>query len=567
MKDSPAAEAERIIESVWQEMQRSPFVQRELGVPIDRFPEISEREAQRRAELGAVLLARCAALADAPLDDELRLTLDVARFKASAWACEGDWYWLVFDPMGVGFYALFAPTAYAGGFLLNEVHAALKAVDVSRAEGRERYLDLLSGYAVLLRQLHERTQGQAKRGIRIPQPQLTQSLELLSAFRKRAEEELSLDGHSLPPEFRSAVDCRISDEVCRQYDSFIATLDDPFYRDHAPEAVGIGQYPGGAEVYASLVRLHTTLDLTPQQVHDRGLSRMGEVARDMAALFASIGFTGTAAEYLEALSKDPSWRASDATALQAMFRRYIERLDPLIDSCFDFRPAAGYDAAPLPEALEGSMSFGFYSTPNGQQDKGLYLFNARNLTAGPLPNIAALNYHELVPGHHFHEASQRENTSLHPIRQHSFVNAFNEGWAEYAATLAGEVGMYREPEEQFGRLMMDAFLTCRLVVDTGMNAFGWSLEQARDYMREHAFMPEQEIRTETLRYSCDIPGQSLAYKLGDEFILAERERMRAALGERFSLPAFHNAVLKPGALPLPVLADRLRAETARIGAA
>jgi uncharacterized protein (DUF885 family) len=567
MNDNPVAEAQQIIEAVWQEMQRSPFVQRELGLAIDRFPEISECEAQRRATLGAEVLARCVALADAPLDDELRLTLDVARFKASAWACEADWYWLVFDPMGVGFYALFAPTAYAGGFLLNEVHAALKAVDVSGDEGRDRYLELLSGYAALVRQLRERTQGQAKRGIRIPQPQLTQSLELLTAFRKRASDELAPDLDSLPPEFRSAVERRIADEVAREYDSFIAALDSATYRDLAPAAVGIGQYPGGLEAYASLVRLHTTLDLTPQQVHDRGLRRMDEVARDMVALFEHIGFAGTAAEYLEALSRDPRWRASDTAALQAMFQRYIDRFDPLIDSCFDFRPAAGYDAAPLPEALEGSMSFGFYSSPNGEQDKGLYLFNSRNLTSGPLPNIAALNYHELVPGHHFHEASQRENTSLHPIRQHSFVNAFNEGWAEYAATLAGEVGMYREPEEQFGRLMMDAFLTCRLVVDTGMNAFGWSLEQAREYMRKHAFMPEQEIRTETIRYSCDIPGQSLAYKLGDEFILAERERMRAALGERFSLSAFHNAVLKPGALPLPVLADRLRAETARIGAA
>ncbi len=567
MNDNSVGEAQQIIESVWQEMQRSPFVQRELGLAIDRFPEISEREAQRRAALGAEVLGRCAALADAPLEDELRLTLEVARFRASAWAEEANWYWLVFDPMGVGFYALFAPTAYAGGFLLNEVHGTLKAVDVSQEEGRARYLELLSGYAILLRQLHERTLGQAERGIRIPQPQLIQSIELLNAFRKRAVEELAPGDPSLPPDFRSAVERRITDEVACEYDSFIAALHGPAYRDLAPESVGIGQYPGGAEVYASLVRLHTTLDMTPQQVHDRGLSRMDEVARDMAALFARIGFTGTAAEYLDALGKDPRWRARDATALQAMFRRYIDRLDPMIDACFDFRPAAGYDAAPLPEALEGSMSFGFYSSPNGQQDKGLYLFNARNLTAGPLPNIAALNYHELVPGHHFHEASQRENTSLHPIRQHSFVNAFNEGWAEYAATLAGEVGMYREPEEQFGRLMMDAFLTCRLVVDTGMNAFGWSLEQARDYVREHAFMPEQEIRTETIRYSCDIPGQSLAYKLGDEFILAERERMRAVLGERFSLPAFHNAVLKPGALPLPVLADRLRAETAKIGAA
>jgi uncharacterized protein (DUF885 family) len=567
MIDNPAQEAQHIIDAAWREMQRSPFVQREIGRPLEQFPEIGEEEARRRAALGADLLARSEALADAPLDEELRLTLEVARYRSAAWAREADWYWLVFDPMGVGFYALFAPTAYAGGFLLNEVHTTIKSVDLAAEKGRSRYLDLLSGYARLLQQLLARTQGQADRGIRIPGPQLAQSIELLTAFRKRVGEELLADHPSLPVACRDAAAHRINDTIMAGYDAFIALLESAAYRNRAPEAVGIGQYPGGSEVYASLVRLHTTLDLTPRQVHDRGLARMDDVRRDMAALFDRIGFAGTPADYLEALSRDPRWRASDSNALQALFRRYIDRLEPLIADCFDFRPTAGYDAAPLPEALEGSMSFGFYSTPNADQAKGLYLFNTRNLTAGPLPNIAALNYHELVPGHHFHEASQRENTSLHPVRQLSFVNAFNEGWAEYAATLAGEVGMYREPEEQFGRLMMDAFLTCRLVVDTGMNALGWSLEDARDHMRANAFMPEQEIRSESIRYSCDIPGQSLAYKLGDEFILAEREAMRTALGNKFSLRAFHNAVLKPGALPLPVLAARLRAETQRVMAA
>src|SRR5690606_23859972 len=135
-------------------------------------------------------------------------------------------------------------------------------------------------------------------------------------------------------------------------------------------------------------------------------------------------------------------------------------------------------------------------------------------------------------------------------RTHAFVNAYNEGWAEYAATLAGEVGMYQEPEERYGRLIMDAFLTCRLVVDTGMNALSWTLDQARDYMREHSGMSETEIRTETLRYSCDIPGQSLAYKLGDTRMLEMREKMRSSLGPRFDIRDFHEAVLGPGSLPL-----------------
>ncbi len=150
---------------------------------------------------------------------------------------------------------------------------------------------------------------------------------------------------------------------------------------------------------------------------------------------------------------------------------------------------------------------------------------------------------------------------LHPVRANSFVNAFNEGWAEYAATLAGEIGMYQQPEEQFGRLMMDSFLTCRLVVDAGMNALDWGLEQARQYLRENSFMPETEICSETLRYSSDIPGQALAYKLGEHFLVDCREKMRAALGDRFDIRDFHDAVLMPGALPLPIVADNVAQAT------
>jgi uncharacterized protein (DUF885 family) len=200
------------------------------------------------------------------------------------------------------------------------------------------------------------------------------------------------------------------------------------------------------------------------------------------------------------------------------------------------------------------MTFGFYDRPGPDQPRGLYYFNADNLVQQQLSALATLTYHELVPGHHFHMASQHENTDLHPLRANVNFNAFNEGWAEYAANLAGEIGMYELPEERFGRLLMDAFLTTRLVVDTGMNALGWSLERARDFMREHAFVSEAEVLSESVRYSCDLPGQALAYKMGQPFLVEQRERMRAALGERFDIRDFHDVVLRPGGLPLSEVA-------------
>jgi uncharacterized protein (DUF885 family) len=331
--------------------------------------------------------------------------------------------------------------------------------------------------------------------------------------------------------------------------------------------VGIWQYPGGAAIYAELVRQHTNLDLTPQQVHEIGIARIGRIRAGMDALLEEAGFEGSLRDYLRALEGDPDWRAEGPEAIGAVFERYIRRIEPHIDSYFNFKPKAPHGVDALPEALAGSMTFGYYDAPSPSRDTGLYLFNARNLEGNAMANIAALNYHELVPGHHFHLASQRENETLHPIRAHSFVNAFNEGWAEYAATLAGEMGMYEETAERFGRLMMDSFLTTRLVVDTGMNALCWTLEEARDYMRANSFMPETEICSESLRYSCDIPGQALAYKLGEDFLMERREEMRSSLGDQFDIREFHDAVLMPGALPLPLVAENVARRTRELAAA
>jgi uncharacterized protein (DUF885 family) len=187
-----------------------------------------------------------------------------------------------------------------------------------------------------------------------------------------------------------------------------------------------------------------------------------------------------------------------------------------------------------------------------------------HMTQRGLFAVGSLTYHELMPGHHLQVAIQQENDKLHSFCRFSFVNAYNEGWAEYAATLAGEIGMYEQPEEQYGRLLFDAFLTCRLVVDSGMNTFGWSLERARDYMRRFSGAAEAVINAETLRYSCDIPGQSLAYKLGDRYILDLRERMQHALASRFEMREFHAAILGPGALPLPDLKWHVEHEIERI---
>lgn len=557
----------RIVHDAWEEMRRSPFVQQQLGVVPTRFPDVSLTEAERRSRVGRSLLERADAINPDTLPHDLALTLRLVRFRAQTWAQEAEWYWTVVDPLGIGFFGMFLPTAYCGGFLLNVIHGQLAAFRFADFGDCDRYLGLVADYARLIEQFAARTAGQAERGMRMPKVQVRQARALLTALKSGARAAVVVAPERLAAvtygDFARELESRVAMRLELAFDRALTALSDDYFAA-APDAVGLGQYGGGRETYEELVKLHTTLDLTPEQVHARGLARMAEIETAMQAIRTGLGFYGDRAAFSAHLNADARWRATTVEGVAAVFQRYIDRLKPRLAEYFFVTPNAAYGIAPLPEALQSSMTFGYYDAARPGRSQGLYLFNSGNLTRQPLFNIGSLTYHELVPGHHLHVSTQQENPLLHPFRTYSLVNAYNEGWAEYAATLAGEIGMYEQPEERYGRLIMDAFLTCRLVVDTGMNVLSWSLERARDYMRAHSGMAEAEILTESVRYSCDIPGQSLAYKLGDTQILAMRERMRRALGSLFDIKEFHAAILGPGALPMTDLEWHVDREIERL---
>lgn len=556
-----------IIDDAWEELRRSPSVQRQMGAVPARLPEVSFAEAQRRSAVGRSLLRRLDELESSPLPHDLALTLRLVRFRSNSWAREAEWYWMVVDPLGEGYFGLFLPTAYCGGFVFTSVHDDLASFPFAESGDTDRYLALVADYARLIDQFTERTAGQAERDIRMPKVQVRQARALLGALKAGVREVLTVSAQRLvaipAANFSRELETRIKTRIEPAFDRAIEGLSNT-YLARAPEKVGIGQYSGGSEVYAELVKLHTTLALTPEQVHARGIARMEEIAASKDAIREELHSQTDDKTFIAHLNQDPRWRANTVEGVRAMFHRYIDRLKPRFSDYFYREPQATYGVAPLPEALQSSMTYGYYDVPREGHAAGIYRFNASNLTKQALVHIGSLTYHELMPGHHLHFATQRENELLHPFRKYNFVNAYNEGWAEYAAMFAGEIGLYEQPEERYGRLAMDAFLTCRLVVDTGMNVLGWSLERARDYMRANSGMSEAEIRTESLRYSCDIPGQALAYKLGDASILGFREQMRRTLGERFNLKDFHAAVLGAGALPIPDLEWHVEHETKRL---
>jgi uncharacterized protein (DUF885 family) len=212
---------------------------------------------------------------------------------------------------------------------------------------------------------------------------------------------------------------------------------------------------------------------------------------------------------------------------------------------------------PVDAANAAGMTFGYYQHPTIAEPMGYYRYNGSNQDERSLALATHLIYHELVPGHHFQIALQQENKDVHPVREFIQYSSFAEGWAEYAAELASEMGGYADPYKRYGHLLTQEFIATRLVVDTGMNALGWSLERGRQYMRDHTFESDALIATESLRYSTDLFAQALGYRLGYDEFWSLRHKAEAALGSRFDIRAFHAVAMGEGSMPLDVLAENV----------
>ncbi len=429
---------------------------------------------------------------------------------------------------------------------------------------RQSYLDALNALPVTFAALEAKLRGQAQRGIVLPQAEIDLVVPYMRGFGGRgaqspfAVQETRLSG--LPAAARTTflerVNSTLDQSVAPAVERLAAYIDGP-YRAQAGTEVGVGRLPGGRDYYRYLIRRHTGLDLTAEQIHQIGLDEVARLEKELDTVRQRLGYSGSLAEFHQYLRTDPKFRAKSSAEIGERMMAAIHRIEPKVGDAFTVRPEALYGVRPIDPQQGASMTYGYYQVPTATDPTGYYLFNGTHPEERSILMADAVIYHELVPGHHFQIALQRENQGLSAYRRATQPTAFTEGWGEYASDLAGEMGMYTDPLQRAGRLAMDLFLSTRLVVDTGMNALGWSRERAMAYMKEHIFESDLQIATESLRYSSDIPGQALAYKLGSREILRQRQRAAAALGTRFDLRAFHRYVLTAGAMPLPVLAGHI----------
>jgi len=307
--------------------------------------------------------------------------------------------------------------------------------------------------------------------------------------------------------------------------------------------------PEGKSYYRAKIREFTTLDMDPEAIHQLGVREVERLHAAMLEQMHATGFTGDFAQFLHFLRSDARFYAKTPQELLMRAAWIAKVFDGKASTYFGYLPRARFAIKPVPDDLAP-----FYTA--GRGGAGVYLLNTYDLPSRPLYNLAALTLHESAPGHAFQIPIAMEQKGQPEFRRHSYISAYGEGWALYCEKLGEEMGMYETPYDRFGMLGYQIWRAARLVVDTGVHAEGWTREQALDYLREYTALPEREIGTEVDRYIA-WPGQALSYYLGERAILEGRARAEQALGERFNIRAFHDAVLELGSVPLPVLTARI----------
>jgi uncharacterized protein (DUF885 family) len=527
-------------------LDRDAYARLTAGLPLERLPDPSRAAAQADARWAAGVRARLARLNESKLPAEAQITR-----RALLWELGIESDRAILHPVSFS-----DVTPYASP--LTVLVRAFEALPLETANDRARYARVQSEVPAYFRSVAKELRARDAAGVRLAAPEIPAVLGLLRAYRVPAERSGFVPAASRVKATDSAdafvqrMAQRYSSEILPALDSLIGVFDSS-YVSRAPTRVGMGQYPGGLAAYRLLVKSYTTTDLTPEAIHAIGLREVARIEQAMAAERKALGFTGTAREFLDSLRRDSRFYARVPDEVGARLTEYQRRIEPVLGQVFKSFPRAKGDVRRLDPRLEASQTFGYYDPPDQRDTMGHYYYNASQLDQRSLITAGALLYHELLPGHHLQVAGQLENEALPALRRVPPIGAFTEGWGDYASALAGELGMYRDPYERYGRLLMDMFISCRLVVDTGMNALGWSRDSATAYMAARVIESPTQLATETLRYSTDIPAQALSYKIGAVELFRLREVARAKLGATFDLREFHEVVLGSGALPMTVL--------------
>jgi uncharacterized protein (DUF885 family) len=368
-----------------------------------------------------------------------------------------------------------------------------------------------------------------------------------------------------PAGFPDAERARLTEHAKRIYASSVApafqNLHEYVEKTYLPacrESIAASALPNGAAAYTFHVRWQTTTSLTPQQIHELGLSEVKSIRAEMDKVIASTGFKGSFHGFTEFLRTDPQFFYDKPDDLVNGYRIVVKRIDPELAHLFGKLPRLPYGVCIIPEFKAPSQTTAYYQpgAPSAGRP-GCYFVNTYNLHARPKWEMEALSLHESVPGHHLQISLAQELEGEPEFRKHVGYSAFVEGWALYSESLGEELGLYKDPYSKFGQLSYEMWRAVRLVVDTGMHSMGWTREQAIQFFKDNTGKTDQDIIVEVDRYIV-WPGQALAYKIGQLKIRDLRTQAEARLGAKFDVRKFHDDVLENGAVPLGVLEAHMK---------
>ena len=348
----------------------------------------------------------------------------------------------------------------------------------------------------------------------------------------------------------------ISGSVVPAYEALSKFINEAYY-PASRISIAAADLPNGHEYYRQRIAYYTTLDLSPEKIHETGQSEVRRIRLEMEDVIHQTGFSGDFKAFLEFLRTDPRFYAETPEALLKETGYLMKRIDGELPRLFKTLPRLPYGIRPVPDFSAPGTTTAYYMPGAGDGTRaGYYYVNTYDLKSRPLYEMEALSLHEAVPGHHLQLALQQELQGLPEFRRFYWFTSYVEGWALYSERLGLEMGFYIDPYSNFGRLSYEMWRACRLVVDTGMHALHWTRQQAIDFMAANTSSTLLNIQNEVDRYIA-WPGQALAYKIGELKIRELRTRAEKELGSKFDIREFHDVILLGGSLPLPTLAARV----------
>ncbi|NND61393.1 MAG: DUF885 domain-containing protein [Gammaproteobacteria bacterium] len=539
-----------IIDEHWAyQMREFPTLATQAGVSEynDRLGSVSDTARKRRYEYEQSLLEQLRRLDDLDADDQVNADLLSWVLQDSVAAYELDLARVPFNTFW-GFYS-----------------SALRASDGVRMETSADYEQYIARLREFPRWFDENLANMERgidTGFTLPRIVIDGVIPTVHAQVKSDPTDSSLYepfesmsdklGPAEQERLRQAGRAAIAEAAIPSFEKLHRFLTGP-YLAAATESVGASDMRDGDAYYRYAIRRYVTTDMDPEEIHRIGLDEVARIRAEMQEVIAEVGFEGDFSAFTDFLRNDPQFYAETPEALLKEAAWIAKRVDYVMPKFFGHLPRLPYGVVPVPDEIAPNYTTASYNpAPMGGTRGGAYWLNTYRLDQRPIYELTALTLHEAVPGHHHQNAISQELENVPDFRRNLYLSAYGEGWGLYSEKLGIEMGVYQTPYDHFGRLSYEMWRACRLVIDTGIHALGWSRQQGIDFLTDNTSLSAANVRAEVDRY-ISWPGQALSYKLGELKIWELRQRAEQALGADFDLREFHDVLLGNGAVPLTML--------------